>query len=266
MSLGYTLRVVVAVVAISALSGLAATVDAWAAGPTVGMVTKVENQAQVGGVAAAVGTPVHMSDTLHTGAKARLQVTFRDQTNLTLGENATIVVDRFVFDPDASVGEAALNATKGAFRLTTGRISEMRNKNIGVTTSFGALAVRGTDFWWGPIEGQFGVLLVHNSRLDVRGAECPENDRRCRCAVTLDQAGEGTDFDRDRRCPGTPYPWPQARIDAALQMTGFQVAFVPSQAIPAGVGLAAAGAGFTVSTTTNNEGPPPFTPVVPVSP
>jgi len=251
---------------VSTTSGIAATVDARA--QTVGMVTKVENQAQVGGAPAAVGSPVHMGDTLNTGARARLQVTFRDQTNLTLGENATIVVDRFVFDPDASVGEAALNATKGAFRLTTGRISDMQHKNIGVQTAFGALAVRGTDFWWGPIEGQNGVLLVHNSRLEVRGEECPRdsNDRRCRCAVTLDQAGEGTDFDRDRRCPGTPYPWPQARIDAALQMTSFQLAFAPSQAIPAGVGLAAAGAGFAISSSNNNEGPPPFTPVVPVSP
>jgi hypothetical protein len=92
------------------------------------------------------------------------------------------VVDRFVFDPDASVGEAALNATKGAFRLTTGRLSDMQHKNIGVQTAFGALAVRGTDFWSGPIEGQNGVLLVHNSRLEVRGEECPRDsdDRRLR--------------------------------------------------------------------------------------
>ena len=67
------------------VSGIALTIDARAAdGPSVGMVTKVENQAQVGGVAAAVGSIVHMKDTLNTGAKARLQVTFRDQSNLSL--------------------------------------------------------------------------------------------------------------------------------------------------------------------------------------
>jgi hypothetical protein len=156
------------------------------------------------------------------------------------------VVDRFVFDPDASVGEAALNATKGAFRLTTGRLSDMQHKNIGVQTAFGALAVRGTDFWSGPIEGQNGVLLVHNSRLEVRGEECPRDsdDRRCRCAVTLDQAGEGTDIDRRRRCPGAAYLRPQAKIDAALSMTSFSLAFAPSQAIPAAVGVAAAAAGL----------------------
>ena len=117
------------------------------------MVTKVENQAQVGGQPAAVGSPVHTNDTVSTGAKGRLQVTFRDQTNLTLGENASVVIDRYVFDPDAGVGEATLNTTKGAFRLATGRLSEMTKKNINVSSPFAALAVRGTDFWWGPFKG-----------------------------------------------------------------------------------------------------------------
>jgi hypothetical protein len=221
------------------------------------MVSKVENQAQVDGQPAAVGTIVHANDTVSTGAKARLQVTFRDQTNLTLGENASVVIDRYVFDPDAGIGEAALNATKGAFRLATGRLSEMPNKNIKVQTSFGALAVRGTDFWWGPIEGQYGVLLVHNSRLGVRGEDCPEgtDDRKCRCAVTLDQAGEGTDIDRRKRCPVAPYLWSQAKIDTALSMTTFSLAMGPTQVLPAALGLAAAATGFAVTTSNNNDGP-----------
>ena len=123
---------------------------------------------QVGGEAAAVGSPVHTNDTLQTGAKARLQVTFRDNTNLTLGENATVVVDRYVFDPDAGVGEATLNATKGALRVVTGRLSDMQKKDIKVSTPYAALAVRGTDFWAGAVKGKPGVLLVHNSRLEVR--------------------------------------------------------------------------------------------------
>ena len=69
-----------------------------------------------------------MDDLLQTGTNARLQVTFRDKTELSLGENATVTVDRYVFDPDASVGAAALNVTKGAFRLATGRLSAMRNQ------------------------------------------------------------------------------------------------------------------------------------------
>jgi hypothetical protein len=40
-----------------------------------------------------------------TGSDARLQVTFRDNSVLTLGEKANVIVDRNVFDPEKSKGE-----------------------------------------------------------------------------------------------------------------------------------------------------------------
>jgi hypothetical protein len=223
------------------------------------MITKIENQAQVDGQPAAVGTPVHANDTVSTGAKGRLQVTFRDQTNLTLGENATVVIDHYVFDPDAGIGEATLNTTKGAFRLATGRLSQMTKKSITVSSPFAALAVRGTDFWWGHVQGQYGVLLVHNSRLEVRDRNCTEGTeadrRRCRCAVTLDEAEEGTYIDRRTGCPGTPRHWTPAEVDAALSQTSFSLAFAPTQVLPAATGLAAVVGGFVVTTSVNTTVP-----------
>ena len=136
---------------------------------TAGSVSRVENQAQVGATPAAVGTPVQTNDELRTGPKARLEVTFTDGTKLTLGENAKVVVDRYVFNPDKSVGELALSTSAAAFRLATGKLSEMQDRKVTVATPFAALAVRGTDFWGGPIDGQYGVLLVSNSRVDVSG-------------------------------------------------------------------------------------------------
>src|SRR5215831_2592633 len=55
---------------------------------SVGAVTRVQNQAQVGATTAVVGAPVHMNDRLRTGANARLEVTYNDNSKLTLGENA----------------------------------------------------------------------------------------------------------------------------------------------------------------------------------
>ena len=69
---------------------------------------------------------------------------------------------------DAGVGEASLIAPKGAFRVVTGRISDMPNKEIKVNTAYAALAVRGNDFWAGSDQGQSGVLMEHNSRLEAR--------------------------------------------------------------------------------------------------
>ena len=130
------------------------------AADSVGVVTKVVNEAQIDGTAAAAGTPVHMNDRLRTGANARLQVTFRDNSVLTLGEKANVVVDRYVFKPEKSSADVVLNATQGAFRFAGGKIEQMRQKNVVVNTPNAALAVRGTHFWAGPIDGKYGVLLL----------------------------------------------------------------------------------------------------------
>ena len=136
------------------LAGVAFAAD------TVGTVTKVENQGRIGGANAVVGTAVHMDDEIRTGPKARLEITFRDNTLLTLGENARVVIDRYVFDPAQGTGLMAVKATQGAMRFVTGKIGKMRDHDVTVVTPQAALAVRGTDFWVGPIDGKYGVLLL----------------------------------------------------------------------------------------------------------
>ena len=123
MQRGGKLAIAIAVVVVFVLIGAS-----YAAERTVGMATNVVSPAEVQNAPAAVGTLAHMNDELRTGAKARLQVSFRDSTELTLGENARVVVDRFVFDPDAGTGQALIKTGVGAFRLATGKISEMQNK------------------------------------------------------------------------------------------------------------------------------------------
>src|SRR5262245_10359308 len=181
--------------------------------PSVGMATKVVSPAEVQNEPAAVGTLAHMNDELRTGAKARLQISFRDSSELTLGENARVVVDRFIFNPDEGTGEALIKTGVGAFRLATGKISELRDKKITVSTPFATLGVRGTDFWWGPIDGRFGVLLLTESKLEVR------NDAG---AVLIDKAGYGTEIDQLKGgygAPSPPHKWDPGMVERALNQT-----------------------------------------------
>ena len=130
-----------------------------------------------------------MNDRLRTGAKARLEVTFNDKSVLTLGENANVVVDRFVYNPAKSTGEVALRASSGAMRFVGGSIERLQTKKITVSTPVAALAVRGTDFWAGPIDGQYGVLLL-------KGKVRVSNQAG---AVTLSRPGWGTDIPLPRK-------------------------------------------------------------------
>ncbi len=176
----------------------------------VGLVNKVENEAQVisasGATTATVGTPVHMKDELRTGANGRLQVTFRDNTVLTLGEHASVVIDRYIYDPDHGIGETVLQATKGAFRFATGRIKELKDHKIAVSTPVADIGVRGTEFWGGPLD-KYGVLLLE-------GEVAVSNQAG---SVVLSKPGQGTDIPSPLDAPGAPSAWPTDKVARAIE-------------------------------------------------
>jgi FecR protein len=225
MRWGGNLAIAIAVATIVVASGASSLRPAER--QSVGMATKVVSPAEVEKQPAAVGTLAHMNDELRTGAKARLQVSFRDSTQLNLGENATVVVDRFVYNPDASSGEVVLKTGVAAFRMATGKISELTDKKITVTTPFATIGVRGTDFWWGPIDGHFGVLMLSESKVEVRNEAG---------AVLLDKAGYGTDIDPVKGgngAPSRPYKWDAGKVERATNQTNVGLAFNPGILAPA---------------------------------
>src|SRR6478672_1867258 len=83
-----------------------------------------------------------------------------------------------------SKGEILLKVTQGAFRFAGGRLKQMSDRKITVNTPVAALAVRGTEFWGGPIDRQYGVLLLHGKVAVSNRAG----------AVTLASPGMGTDI------------------------------------------------------------------------
>ena len=99
----------------------------------VGAISEVEGKAEIvssgQSTAAKDGATVHLNDELKTGPDGHLQVKFRDDTLLTLGEDARVVIDRYVFDPDQGVGDVLLSTTQGAFRFATGRLKELKEKH-----------------------------------------------------------------------------------------------------------------------------------------
>ena len=170
------------------LSLVSASLITTASAAPVGKVTRVQKQAQVGSRPAKVGASVSMNQRLRTGPGARMQITFVDGTNLTLGENASVVVDKFVYNPAKSTGAMALSSAKGAVRFSTGKIGSMKKKDVTVSTPSAALAVRGTEFWMGPIDGHHGAYVL-DGKVDVtsRGRTARVN------------RGYGMDIDKRRR-------------------------------------------------------------------
>ncbi|MEZ5924163.1 MAG: FecR family protein [Hyphomicrobiaceae bacterium] len=201
-----------ALVATMAWLGAVSAADA---ADAVGKVSRIRGEAvAVRGdtrVALSEGSPIEHLDRLETGSDTRLEITLLDDTKLTLGERAKVTVDTFVYDPGASKGEAVLQLVKGAMRFTTGKIGDMSNKNVSVRTTFATLAVRGTDFWAGPIDGTNGVLLL-TGKVEVETK---------RGKALLDSPRNGVTVGSINRKPGKVRIWSDPKATRALDQTAF---------------------------------------------
>jgi hypothetical protein len=192
---------------------LIASLGAHAADDAVGSISDVEGAAEIvssgQSAGAADGAAVHMNDELKTGADGHLQVTFRDDTVLTLGEDARVVIDRYVFDPDQGVGDVLLTTTQGAFRFATGRLKDLSSKDITVATPVAEIGIRGTEFWGGPVDGEYSVLLLAGE-IDVKNQAG---------TVRLNRPGLATVIRSRLQAPLRPSVWSVDRIERALTRT-----------------------------------------------
>lgn len=181
---------------------------------TVGNVDKV--QAQVDATQAgqkramAIGSDVYFKDICHSGQAARLQATLKDGTQLTLGANATMVVDEFVYNPlPFTTGALSVRIAKGAFLFVGGKVEDKTGARVQIQTPVGTLGVRGTTVWGGPIDKGYGVIVLNGEvTLTTR-----------RGTVTLRQ-GQGT-MVYGQGSPQSARPWPDDRMKRAVASISF---------------------------------------------
>ena len=92
----------------------------------------------------ASGEDVVMGDAVNTHAKSRLQIMLLDQTAITMGENASLVIDEFVYDPDNAGSALSATVAQGAFRLITGGVARSNPDGTKVKLPNAVLTIRGT--------------------------------------------------------------------------------------------------------------------------
>jgi hypothetical protein len=88
-----------------------------------------------------IGIDVQANELITTNANDRAHLVFLDGSSLTVGPNAQLTIDKFVFDPSTKTGELAINASKGVLRLVGGKIS--KGQPITITTPSSTIGIRG---------------------------------------------------------------------------------------------------------------------------
>src|SRR5215813_437309 len=162
---------------------------------------------------------VFSGETVKTPGSASTVIRFADKTQIQVGANSTIVLDKFVYDPSTGTGDAAIKFGAGVFRFITG---DIKNKDaVKLTTPTTSLTIRGTKFILAVAADGSTAIGVLEGAVDVTpcgGAQAVRENRgqavqvntRCKADsvsmgnVTTDLA-TATDYDiSENSVDGTP--------------------------------------------------------------
>lgn len=145
-----------------ALAGIVlAAIPAALSAQTVGVNTAVVNDVRMTTTAnptmhkAVVRERVSLGNDIVTARGSRLQVMLLDKTNFTVGPNARIKVDRFVYDPNRKASSVGMTVAKGAFRFMSGKPTHANPGQSGIRTPTASIGIRGTI-----VEGAVGVDAI----------------------------------------------------------------------------------------------------------
>ena len=133
----------------SALATLALAGSALADSNKVGVNAAIRNSVQEKGQGeatlhpAVLRAPVHLGDAVVSGDQSALQLLLLDQSVFTVGANASVTIDKFVYDPNRGASDVAASVAKGAFRFMSGRSLSGFGHNA-INTPVATIGVRGT--------------------------------------------------------------------------------------------------------------------------
>lgn len=194
---------------------------------------------QVGTVVTS-GSPLFLGDAIESGPGAGLQILLADETVFTIGPDARLTIDEFVYSPAGGAGRLTATVARGAFRMISGKVAAAGPDAMRVRTPVATIGIRGT-IVGGEVNARgetFVVLLGPGPRAMEEGQRVGRiavfaNAAPPSQAVEITRAGFGTTVAAPTVAPPPPARIDQARIQqlgASLQSRG---APPPSPAAPA---------------------------------
>ncbi|MGC6484560.1 MAG: FecR family protein [Candidatus Puniceispirillales bacterium] len=165
---------------------------------------------------AGIGDPIYLNDTIRTGPGTKLQVLLKDQTVFTIGPNAELVFDEFVYDPAGAV-EPVLSATvkKGVFKFISGKVSAQKPGAMTLNLPNSTASIRGTT-----VAGRVGDdgetdLVLLTGAISVTSVASP-------APIDVFQSGWGVSVSSDGLVDD-PFPVPADIVNDILSIASFQL-------------------------------------------
>ncbi len=121
-----------------------------------------------------LGDAIYADDTIKTNGDGKAQLIFEDRSTITINENSELKIDKFIFDPNQSAGEMAVENVKGAFRFIGGALS--KNKPVKIKTPVATIGIRGgiVDTYVQP-GGQTDAVFLYGKEMSMTNAQGDTN-------------------------------------------------------------------------------------------
>lgn len=133
---------------------------------------------------------VALNDEVSTGAASQLQILLMDRSTFTVGSNARLTIDRFVYDPGRNSRSIEASVARGAFRFMSGRTLNHPTGPVAVRTPVASIGIRGTIF-----EGVVGADAIRIAAAEPGIGIVPEGDPEAATLIVLRGPGKHTQGD-----------------------------------------------------------------------
>jgi hypothetical protein len=173
-----------------------------------------------------IGNDVFKEERITTDAGGRAQLLFLDQSAVTVGPNAELVIDQFVYDEKSRLGTLAVQASRGLMRFVGGDISKQQDVIIRTPTS--VIGIRGgISLVQVDQNGGTQAIFMFGSQLTVSSSQGGQTQ-------VITRPGFGVTVNPGQ-APGSPFRVPGAVISNMLgQLEAPSVPGAPGSA--AGIG------------------------------
>lgn len=132
------------------------------------------------------GDTIHFKESIRTGWESAISIRFLDDTQLHLGPKSNLLIDEFIFDPDAENTNGLLKVTQGTFRFISGIVAGERN--LSIETPQATIGIRGTIFDV-KINRKMTEINMHEGQVEIITKEGTTNIVRGQSA-TVNKKGE----------------------------------------------------------------------------
>lgn len=129
--------------------GKFAAVDTYTDESAIGLVTETNGQAIITRTDGSQhtlekGMAVFQGDVIETEYDAAVNIAFIDESSFSIGEDARMAIDEFVFDPATNDGTTNVSILRGVFMYTSGLMGRDNPDSVEIDTPVGSIGIRGT--------------------------------------------------------------------------------------------------------------------------